>query len=71
MDKKIIISILTSILFSTAIYADVNVNGYIKQNGTYVEPSIRTSPNNTTIDNWSTKGNVNPYTGQAGTKKPY
>jgi len=24
--------------------------------------------NNTTYDNWSTRGNVNPYTGQVGTR---
>jgi hypothetical protein len=29
-----------------------------------------TNPNHTKRDNWSTKGNVNPYTGKAGTKNP-
>lgn len=48
-----------------------HVRGYMKQNGTYVMPHQRTSPNNSRLDNWSTKGNVNPYTGQAGTKDPY
>jgi hypothetical protein len=28
----------------------------------------RSSPNNTTYDNWSTRGNVNPYTGEVGTR---
>jgi hypothetical protein len=31
---------------------------------------MRSSPNSTTLDNYSTKGNVNPYTGQPGTKDP-
>lgn len=31
-------------------------------------PYIRTSPNHTKNDNYSTKGNVNPYTGEEGTK---
>jgi hypothetical protein len=48
-----------------------SVHGYFRKNGTYVQPHMRTSPNNTKMDNWSTKGNVNPYTGKAGTKSPY
>ena len=51
-------------------YANVNVNGYYKNNGKYVEPHYRSSPNKTTYDNWSTKGNQNPYTGKKGTKEP-
>ena len=47
-----------------------HVNGYTKRNGTYIQPHYRTPPNNTKLDNWSTKGNVNPYTGKAGTKNP-
>ena len=48
-----------------------SVSGYTRSNGTYVAPSHATNPNGTKLDNWSTKGNVNPYTGQAGTKSPY
>ena len=48
-----------------------SVRGYTKKNGTYVAPHQRTSPNSTKMDNYSTKGNVNPYTGKAGTKSPY
>lgn len=49
----------------------VSVRGYTKKNGTYVAPHQRTNPNSTKMDNYSTKGNVNPYTGKAGTKSPY
>ncbi|WP_093132716.1 MULTISPECIES: hypothetical protein [unclassified Variovorax] len=45
-----------------------STSGYTKSNGTYVAPSHATNPNSTKADNWSTKGNVNPYTGKAGTK---
>lgn len=48
----------------------VRVQGYTKRNGTYVKPHYRTAPNATKSDNWSTKGNINPYTGKAGTKNP-
>lgn len=45
-----------------------STSGYIKSNGTHVAPSHATNPNSTKADNWSSKGNVNPYTGKAGTK---
>jgi hypothetical protein len=45
--------------------------GYIKKDGTYVAPSYATNPNATKTDNYSSKGNVNPYTGKEGTKDPY
>ncbi|MDM0007914.1 hypothetical protein QTI51_24515 [Variovorax sp. J22G73] len=45
-----------------------STSGYVKSNGTYVAPSHATNPNGTKADNWSTKGNVNPYTGKPGTK---
>lgn len=48
--------------------ADVSVRGYTKKDGTYVPPHHRSDPNKSKADNWSTKGNVNPYTGQVGTK---
>lgn len=50
--------------FSQQVY----VKGYYRSNGTYVQPHYRTAPNHTVNDNWSTVGNVNPYTGKAGTK---
>ena len=49
----------------------VPVRGYLKSNGTYVMPHYQTAPNATKLDNWSSKPNVNPYTGQQGTKDPY
>ena len=58
------------LILSTSVLADTYVKGYYKQNGTYVEPHYRSSPNGTTTDNFSTKGNVNPYTGQEGTRNP-
>ena len=48
----------------------VHVNGYYRSNGTYVQPYFRTAPNSTNRDNFSTKGNVNPYTGKPGWISP-
>ena len=58
-----------SIATNMAAFANVNVGGYYRQNGTYVDSHYRTSPNNTVRDNWSTYGNTNPYTGQKGYKR--
>ncbi|WP_428671967.1 hypothetical protein [Reyranella sp.] len=44
--------------------------GYTTGNGTYVQPHRQTNPNGTQYDNYSTKGNYNPYTGATGTKTP-
>lgn len=50
----------------------IRVKGYYKSNTeTYVEPSYRTTPNNYKLDNYSTKGNYNPYSGKVGTKKAW
>jgi len=71
--KTLIASILIAILvtISLSAVADVHVNGYYRSDGTYVRPHYRSSPNSTTLDNWSTRGNVNPYTGKPGTRDPY
>ncbi len=45
-------------------------NGYYRSNGTYVQGHYKTSPNNTINDNFTTKPNVNPYTGQKGYIEP-
>ena len=46
-----------------------SVKGYIKKDGTYVAPHRQTNSNSTQKDNWSSKPNVNPYTGTQGTKE--
>lgn len=47
-----------------------SVRGYVTKKGAYVAPHHATNPNGTQHDNWSARGNVNPYTGKAGTKTP-
>lgn len=43
---------------------------HYRKDGTYVDGHMRTKPNHTEEDNWSTKGNYNPYTGKPGSKDP-
>lgn len=44
------------------------VRGYTRRNGTYVAGHFQTNPNGTKNDNYSTIGNINPHTGEPGTK---
>jgi endonuclease YncB( thermonuclease family) len=46
----------------------VDVRGYYRKDGTYVEPHKRTAPDAKFDNNWSTVRNVNPHTGKPGTK---
>ena len=55
----------------SAFAADAYVKPHITKDGTYVGGHHRTTPNSTRLDNYSTQGNTNPYTGQAGTVNPY
>jgi hypothetical protein len=50
---------------------DVYVRGYMRSDGIYVQPHYQSAPNGTRTDNFSTRGNVNPYTGKAGTQDPF
>ncbi|WP_232786540.1 hypothetical protein [Achromobacter sp. DH1f] len=49
--------------------SSTGVHGYTNNNGTYVAPHQRSTPDSSLNNNWSTKGNTNPYTGQPGTKR--
>lgn len=77
MKKLILIALFLGVftLFSFSSLAEartVRVKGYYKPStGTYVYPSYRTSPNKSLFDNYSTKGNYNPYTGKKGYVSPF
>ena len=53
---------------SNLAYADVYVEGYTKNDGTIVSPHYRSNPDDRVDNNYSYKGNINPYTGNVGTK---
>ena len=47
----------------------VFVRGYVRpSSGAYVAPHFRSAPDGNFYNNWSTKGNINPFTGAAGTR---
>jgi hypothetical protein len=49
---------------------DVRVRGYSRQDVSYVQPHMRSAPDSSYNNNWSTYPNINPYTGQQGTHQP-
>jgi hypothetical protein len=65
--RTILLLLLTLFLADSAL-AQVHVRGYFRKDGTYVRPHYRSNPDGNFYNNWSTKGNVNPYTGEPGTK---
>lgn len=69
--KKILITAAFALGSVAAMAGDHFVAAYTRADGTYVPAHMQSDPNDTKLDNYSTKGNVNPYTGQAGTVNPY
>lgn len=70
-NMRMMIALMGAALIATPAMSQVHVKGYVKSDGTYVAPHYRSNPNSSTFDNYSTKGNVNPYTGKVGTVDPY
>lgn len=67
--KRLLVGLLIAAALPTAASAEW-VNGYLRSDGVYVPGYYRSPANGTPYDNYSTQGNVNPYTGQQGTEKP-
>ena len=69
MRKAILLAIAALLLaMCVAATAAVHVKGYTRKDGTYVAPHYRSSPDHSLSNNYSTKGNINPYTGKEGTR---
>jgi len=67
----IVLSLLLLVAPSLHAQGKVHVKAHVTKKGQYVAPHVRTAPNNKRTDNWSSKPNVNPYTGKKGTVDPY
>ena len=63
--------VLAMIALSCAASAQgVYHQGYFNNNGTYVQPHYQSRPDSSYNNNWGVSPNVNPYTGQMGTRQP-
>lgn len=56
---------------SGAAAAQTYVQPYVRSDGTYVQGHYKSEANSSRADNYSAKGNYNPYTGERGTVDPY
>ena len=70
MLKKIFL-FLCVLFVCNSVIAATYVKPYVTKNGKVVSGHYRSKANKTKRDNYSTKGNVNPYTKKKGTTKPY
>lgn len=68
--KKILFIVLAILLIACPCFSAQRVNGYRRSNGTYVSPHYRSTPDYSKLNNYSTRGNVNPYTGKKGYTTP-
>ena len=66
--RKALLTGACSLALASPALADSFVNGHTRRDGTYVAPHYRSAPDGNFHNNWSTRGNVNPYTGQWGTR---
>lgn len=71
MMKKLVslVLVLVSMFAMCSVaFADTHVRGHVRKDGTYVRPHYRSDRNDTVRDNWSHRGNINPHTGERGTR---
>jgi hypothetical protein len=64
----LVFALLVTLSMSAA--AQTYVQGYTRQDGTYVQGHWRSSPDHNPYNNYSYPGNTNPYTGQTATGNP-
>lgn len=67
--KKIICLTVLILGISSLCFADSYVDDYYRRNGTYVQPYHRSNSDDNFDNNYSSRGNTNPYTGEIGYKK--
>lgn len=67
----LVILISLFLLFTTVFAGDVWVNPCYRSDGTYIRGHYRSAPDNNPWNNYSTRGNINPYTGKPGYVDPY
>lgn len=65
---KTIATLLLLLSFAGTAFADQWVNGYTRKDGTYVNGYVRSNSDSSYNNNWSVRGNSNPYTGESGTR---
>lgn len=64
--STLLLTLLTFLPVVSEARKDTKVKGHVRKGGTFVPPHNRTSPNKSKLDNYGTKGMVNPRNGKVG-----
>lgn len=68
--RRLLIGLLLAVIGAFGVIgttlARASVRGYYRSSGTYVAPHYRSSPDSYRSNNYSSRGNYNPYTGKKG-----
>ncbi|MGY4691012.1 hypothetical protein [Salibacterium sp. K-3] len=67
----VVVSLIFQINMIDSVDADTWVDGYFRDDGTHVEGHFRSDRDGNFWNNYSSYGNINPYTGERGTRLPY
>lgn len=68
--KAFVLTVALILSASGAFAASHSVKAHVTRSGTFVAATRATNPNRSKLDNYSTKGNVNPFNGRRGTRAP-
>ncbi|ALV24941.1 hypothetical protein CIG2463D_1373 [Campylobacter iguaniorum] len=68
--KKVFLAFLVAVCGLSVANAEY-VQGHYRSNGTYVDGYHRSDRDSSKLNNYSTKGNTNPYTGERGSHNPW
>lgn len=71
LTRTIVATLAITVAIASTAFADSRVGGYATKRGTYVEPHYKSSPDSSRSNNYSSKGNFNPYTGKRGSVDPF
>lgn len=66
---RTILFALASLFVLNAFADDYYTRGYTRRDGTPVQGHYSTQPNEYRYDNYSSRGNTNPYTGERGSQR--
>lgn len=69
MLRRLFLALVLVATFASAAEAQQWVRSYYRYDGTYVRGHYRSTPDGYFWNNWSSYGNVNPYTGSIGTRR--
>lgn len=70
MLRKAVLAGALSLTIASPVLADIFVHGYMRGDGTYVQPHWRSDPDGIPYNNFSYPGNLNPYTGKIAPGSP-